>query len=378
MRAVSEERSPVPDDEEATAFLEDIVGIYSPSEGERPVAEHIVDVMEDWGYEAEIDGAGNAVGRIGDGERRILLLGHIDTVPGEIPIRRESGVLYGRGSVDAKGPFGAFVVAAARAGAMFDALDNHIAIDTKSNKSNIQVTVVGAVEEEAATSKGAHHVFEHYEQPDYIVIGEPSAWNRITIAYKGRLLVDYTLERSMSHTAGSQRSACEQAVDFWLCLREWADDYNEDKERRFTTFDPSLRSICSESDGLAERVKMRMGLRLPPNFDVQDLRAEMDRCRGGARVETWAYEQPFRASTRNPLVSAFRAAIRAEGDRATYVSKTGTSDMNVLGPRWDCPIVAYGPGDSRLDHTPDEHISLDEYLRAIRVLERVLQRLARV
>ncbi|MGM0401691.1 MAG: [LysW]-lysine hydrolase [Chloroflexota bacterium] len=362
MRTVGEERCPGPDDGEAVSFLEEIVAVYSPSTQERPVAEQIVDVMGNWGYEAEIDRAGNAVGRIGDGERRILLLGHIDTVPGEILVRREGDVLYGRGSVDAKGPFAAFVVAAARAGAL----------------PNTQITVVGAVEEEAATSKGAYHVFEHYERPDYIVIGEPSAWHRITIAYKGRLLVDYTLERSMSHTAGSHRSACEQAVDFWLCLQTYAEAYNEDKERRFTTFDPSLRSICSSSDGFTEQVEMGMGLRLPPRFEVQGLIEKMDEWRGDAQVETRAYEEPFRASTRNPLVSAFRAAIRAEGDRPTYVSKTGTSDMNVLGPRWACPIVAYGPGDSRLDHTPNEHISLDEYLRAIRVLERVLQRLARV
>jgi [amino group carrier protein]-lysine/ornithine hydrolase len=34
--------------------------------------------------------------------------------------------------------------------------------------------------------------------------------------------------------------------------------------------------------------------------------------------------------------------------------------------------VAYGPGDSALDHTPHEHISLQEYRRATDVLTRVL------
>ena len=49
--------------------------------------------------------------------------------------------------------------------------------------------------------------------------------------------------------------------------------------------------------------------------------------------------------------------------------------MNIVGPHWNCPILAYGPGDSSLDHTPDEHIDLDEYLRAIDVLTAVLERL---
>ena len=46
-----------------------------------------------------------------------------------------------------------------------------------------------------------------------------------------------------------------------------------------------------------------------------------------------------------------------------------------MGPVWNCPILAYGPGDSTLDHTPDEHIDLDEYLQAIHVLAHALGRL---
>jgi LysW-gamma-L-lysine carboxypeptidase len=60
------------------------------------------------------------------------------------------------------------------------------------------------------------------------------------------------------------------------------------------------------------------------------------------------------------------------------VVKTGTADMNVVAPHWpQTPIVAYGPGDSSLDHTPHEHIDLTEYLRAIEVLTATLQILVR-
>ncbi len=50
--------------------------------------------------------------------------------------------------------------------------------------------------------------------------------------------------------------------------------------------------------------------------------------------------------------------------------------MNVVGPAWGQNIVAYGPGDSRLDHTPQEHVAVAEYGRAIDVLEDVLRTLA--
>jgi acetylornithine deacetylase/succinyl-diaminopimelate desuccinylase-like protein len=47
----------------------------------------------------------------------------------------------------------------------------------------------------------------------------------------------------------------------------------------------------------------------------------------------------------------------------------------VVGPAWGCPIVAYGPGDSSLDHTPNEHIEIEEFLRGIDVLAQALEAL---
>ena len=53
--------------------------------------------------------------------------------------------------------------------------------------------------------------------------------------------------------------------------------------------------------------------------------------------------------------------------------KSGTSDMNLVAPVWNCPTVAYGPGDSSLDHTPEEHILISEYQRAVKILASVLR-----
>lgn len=350
----------VPDDEQAIALLERIVRIPSVSGKEAAVASACVSVMQAMGMEAHIDPAGNAVGVVGRGAHEILLLGHIDTVPGDISVCREDGWLTGRGAVDAKGPFAAMMCAAARVGAL----------------ENLRVTIVGAVEEEAATSKGAYHVVEHYPVAEAVVIGEPSRWDRVTLGYKGRLLVDYVLSQSMSHTAGQAQGVCETAVEYWLALSNYASRYNEGIDALFDRLDPSLREIATRSDGLTDTVQMRIGLRLPPGADLVELKTQLTGTwAGGARVTLSGAEQPYRAGSRNVLTSAFLASIRSEGGRAAFVSKTGTSDMNVIGPRWQCPIVAYGPGDSAYDHTPEERIELDEYLRAIRVLTAVLQRL---
>ena len=87
-------------------------------------------------------------------------------------------------------------------------------------------------------------------------------------------------------------------------------------------------------------------------------------------------EPPFRAEKNTALVRALLRAIRAEGGRPRFKLKTGTSDMNVVGPAWGCPIVAYGPGDSSLDHTPNEHIEVEAFRRGVKVLTQALELLA--
>src|SRR5258707_14698251 len=94
-----------------------LVSQYSPSGQERGAVEWLVARMKSLGYEnAFVDEAGNAVGVIGRGPKQVVLLGHIDTVPGEIKVERDNTSLFGRGSADAKGPLACFVDAVAQVG----------------------------------------------------------------------------------------------------------------------------------------------------------------------------------------------------------------------------------------------------------------------
>src|SRR6266545_6375807 len=167
------------------ALLEQMLRIPSISGQEADVARFLVGQMAALGFESYVDGAGNAVGEAGAGPQ-IVLLGHIDTVPGVVPVRVEDGRLYGRGAIDAKGPFATFVATAARLLA--------------SGDLRARLVLVGAVEEEAASSKGAHFVVDRYA-PTACVIGEPSGWDRLTLGYKGRLLVEGRWEQPMAHSA---------------------------------------------------------------------------------------------------------------------------------------------------------------------------------
>jgi LysW-gamma-L-lysine carboxypeptidase len=339
-------------------FLSGLVQIYSPSTQERDAVNYLVVQMNGLGFRAFIDDTGNAVGILGNGAREIVLLGHIDTFQGDIPVRIENGKLYGRGAVDAKGCLATFASACARVGA----------------RNGVRFVVIGAVEEECATSKGARYAITQYA-PDFCIIGEPSGWDRITLGYKGRVLVDYRLEKTMTHTASNTRAATEEAVGFWNRVNGYAAEFNRDKTRGVDKLEPSLRYVRTDDDAFTDGVGMRIGMRVPVGLTIKKVEEEIERFKNGAHVEFSSEEEAFRADKNNALVRAFLGAIRAEGGAPAFTLKTGTADMNIVGPIWKCPIVAYGPGDSALDHTPNEHLELDEYERAIAVLARVLEQI---
>jgi acetylornithine deacetylase/succinyl-diaminopimelate desuccinylase-like protein len=105
----------------AVELVTGLVEIPSISRQEAIASTWLVSQMRGAGFDrAFLDEAGNAVGELGDSDaaRTIVLLGHIDTVPGNIAVRIENDRLFGRGSVDAKGPLATFVAGAARFGAI--------------------------------------------------------------------------------------------------------------------------------------------------------------------------------------------------------------------------------------------------------------------
>jgi len=342
-------------------LLQDLISIRSYSGEENEVAEFLAAEMARRGFSTRRDAAGNAIGVLGDpnASERIVLLGHMDTVPGWIPVLQDGDRLYGRGAVDAKGPLAVFVLAAARVAARL---------------SDTCLIVIGAAGEEA-TSPGAHHLALTMPAPACSIIGEPSGWSSITLGYKGVLAINYRLTQASGHSANGEATPAEEAIDFWNRVVEATNNANQGESWRFTTIDPSLREIHSGGDGLEDWVEMRIRLRLPPGLDISSLQGEIASWAGAAEVR-FPYSDPAVQSEKNtPLVRAFLRGIRAAGGRPTFKLKTGSSDMNVVGPTWSCPIVAYGPGNSSLDHTPEEHIEIPEFLRSIDVLVHALEQL---
>jgi len=95
-------------------MLEKVLRLYTPSLGEKPMADFLADKCDDLSFDdIRIDEVGNLIATKGSGLPRILLCGHMDTVPGKIKVRKEGDWLYGRGASDAKAPLMAMLFAAA-------------------------------------------------------------------------------------------------------------------------------------------------------------------------------------------------------------------------------------------------------------------------
>ena len=357
----------------AVDLLTRMLKVYSPSGKEKKISLLLLNELEKIGFRVHRDKVGNVIGEIGEGSPIVLLCGHMDTVEGEIPVKLENGKLYGRGAVDAKGPLAAMIVAAS------NFVDN--AFDGK-------ILVVGVVDEEKGGT-GIQHFVKEGIQPDYAIFGEPSGLEKVVFGYKGILTVKVIVETPSGHSAAPWlfENAIEKAMEFWkqisrLHLRE------EKLKSRFYSITSCLTGIKggnSSASFIPSHCEILVQLRIPPQLTPDqvfgEVKRKIDRYKSTnpkvkVTVEKVDVAKAFEADRRSVIVRALAWGIRKTTlNYASFSRKTGTGDMNVLGNELKIPVVTYGPGDSKLDHTPYEHIEIQEYLDSIEVLRKALTKL---
>ncbi len=356
----------------AVSLLAKMLEIYSPSEKEEEISNFLAKEMENLGFRVWKDEVGNVIGEIGQGRPVVLLCGHMDTVEGHIPVRLEDGKLYGRGAVDAKASLAAMIVAAS---------------SFVKKEFPGKILVVGVVDEEGRGTGIKHLVNEI--SPDYAIFGEPSGLEKIVFGYKGILNLKITCETPTGHSASPWLfdNAIEKAMDLWRQIQRL-----HLPEERIRTHFYSLTSCLmgiesgnASSSMVPSKCVIHVQLRIPPQLTPQRVLNEVENKikrfkvtnpKASVRVEVEGSSYAFEADKRSLIVRALSWAVRKTTlNYASLKRKTGTGDMNVLGNALKIPVVTYGPGDSRLDHTPNEHIDLQEYLASIQVYQKALTKL---
>jgi LysW-gamma-L-lysine carboxypeptidase len=328
--------------------LVELLKAYSPSGSEERAAQAFATIAKSLGYTTELDGAGNPIARRGRGNPQVLFLGHIDTVDGEIPVSVEGGRIQGRGACDAKGPLVAALLAGAR------------------HEGPGEIVVIGAVGEEK-DSRGARYLIPRMK-PNYLIVGEPSKWDGVTIGYKGNLDLLFTFEGERTHLSSPSPTTLELALVSLYRLQAWGADYQD--ETAFKSLTHKVHTINTGRVGGREIVKVGVNVRLPPSVKVADAIAFLDSTDLKGRYRVGDSSDAVEVDRTNEVVRSLMAGIRELGGQPTLFKKSGSADLNLAVPVWGCPAAAYGPGDAHLDHTEHESLDVGEFHNAIRVLER--------
>lgn len=357
----------------AVKMLEKALRLYTPSLEERSMTEFLAEKCDDLGFhDIRIDGVGNVIAKKGSGTPIMMLCGHMDTVPGKIRVRRDGDVLYGRGASDAKAPLMAMLFAAASV-----------------RDGNGTIIFVGVVDEEG-NATGIKNLVKKKMDIDYAVFGEPSKLDHITIGYKGRLAISLRIDvKSSAHASAPwlAKNAIEEAALFTGRLKESLEARGGDNRTMQITAALTEIRGGSSHNVTPQECTATMDIRIPTTTSckmieekISDLVREISEERDVEAFYSILDEtEPFEASPRSTLVRAFNLGIlEVERTHAIPIRKTGTGDMNVMGTRWNIPVVTYGPGDPHASHTVNECVSVSEYLRGIEVLKRTLSHIKRL
>jgi LysW-gamma-L-lysine carboxypeptidase len=359
----------------ALEFLKSSLEKYTPSRAEASLATVLKDkCVNELGFEeAYIDSVGNMIATKGNGEPKVLLCGHMDTVPGSVPVRIQNGYIYGRGASDAKAPLISMLLAAS---------------EFPKQRGTI---ILAAVVDEEGNATGIKHLVSKNLEVNYAIFGEPSGINKITVAYKGRLAIRLVCDVGNSAHASAPwmaRNSIEEMSTLWGELRS-----EIISSESLKSGSNSVTCAITEIEGgsshnvTPQRCKATIDIRIPVGTTCDELLRRIDlvvsrvsKSRGiGIKYRTEDRTEPFESEYRSVLVRALSLSIMDVCKiRPSLIRKTGTGDMNILGNALKMPAVTYGPGDPHSSHTVNERIKIQEYISSIEIYIRSLFHISRI
>lgn len=267
------------------------------------------------------------------GERpRVVVCTHLDTVPGEVPVRSTRAAIHGRGACDAKGPAAAMLAA----------------VETLLREGEDRVACLFTVGEEtdsAGATLANARLAEPWE-PRFVVVGEPTG-NRFVAAgkgiYKARLIATGVAGHS-SQSVGP--SAVHELVT--CAHRLLSESWGEHAVLGPGTLNIGTMRGGAAANVVAEHAECEVLVRAVDS--IEHIEARVERClTPHVRVEK--IHKGY-----GPI--EFEVPPGAEGIPVAF----GT-DVPYM-PRWGRPLL-YGPGSILDAHTDHEMVELRSLERAV-------------
>ncbi len=341
---------------ELTAALVDVPSV---SGDEAPLADAVAAALAEQAPHLRLLRSGNAVlARTELGRpRRVLLAGHLDTVPvaDNLPSRREGDVLHGCGTSDMK------------AG---DAVILHLAATVVEPVLDITVVLYDCEEVEAVRNGLGRIEREHagWLAADLVLLGEPT---------------DGAVEAGCQGTARAVvRTRGRRAHSARSWLGENAIHAAGEILARLGGYEPRTVEIdgCTYREGLQavrigggvagnvvpDECEVAVNFRFAPDQTLQAAQQHVREVFDGFELEFTDGAPGALPGLGAPAAAEFVAA-----SGSTPVAKYGWTDVSRFAAR-GVPALNYGPGDPNLAHTREEHVRVERITECAEVLRRYL------
>ena len=324
------------------ALARTLIDIDSTTGREGQLGSWLARFLRERGYRVEeqpvSEGRFNVLATL-DAAPVVTLSTHFDCVPPFFPGREERGLLFGRGSCDAKGILAAQVAAAERLRA---GGEHRIAL----------LFIVG----EERGSDGAR--VANMQAPAgvrYLVNGEPTD-NRLGLATRGVLRVRLKARGRAAHSAFPElgESAIDKLLDALMVIR--GIHLPEDPLLGRTHYNVGLIDGGVAPNVVSSQASAELLFRIVG--DAAPVRAALAPIEGIVDVEHVLDIPAVRMHT----VPGIETAV------FPY-----TTDVPLLG-RWGTPLLC-GPGSIHVAHTDDEHVAIDELWAAVDLYQSLVERL---
>lgn len=337
-----------------------LIDLESVSGGERGIADAIEQVLRPLTHLEVVRDGDCVMARTNLGRaERVILAGHIDTVPlptaggsrGTVPSTWDGDVLYGRGATDMKG---GVAVQLALAAALTEPTRDITFVFYDHEEVEASLSGLGRV----AVS------FPDWLVADFAVLLEPTD-GTVEGGCNGTARFDVRVAGRASHSARAWMgvNAIHGAAEILVRLRDHEAatvhvdglDYRESLNAVKITGGTAGNVI---PDSAVIEVNYRFAPDKSPEQAEEYVRALLE----GFEVERTDAAAGARPGLQHPAAAAFVAAVGAE-PKPKY-GWTDVARFSALG----VPAVNFGPGDALLAHTDDEHVHADAVRACLRAL----------
>jgi len=321
-----------------------LVDIDSVSGGEQALADAIEAALAPLPHLSVYRDGNALIARTSLGRpERVILAGHIDTVPvaGNIPSRTEKGTLYGCGTSDMKSGV---------------AVQLRLAATVPAPARDVTYVFYDCEEVESARN-GLLRLSRRVPDQlagDFAVLMEPTG-GVVEGGCQGTLRAEITVTGQRAHSARSWRgrNAIHDAGPVLGILRDYQP---RQPDVDGLSYHEGLNAVGVRG-GVAGNVipdecVVTVNYRFAPDRSPEQARAHVEEVFAGWPVTVTDVASGARPGLQSPPAAAFAAAMG--GTPRAKLGWTDVARFDALG----IPAVNYGPGDPELAHTPHEHVPL--------------------